>query len=124
MHAATNSTSPAIDLKSSILTVDSHLREMGVFRYSHEYVRDRDFDAHVLTPQLTNMDAVHAFVASLDADNQATTWKSGCSKAHSFRTSMKYVQNVTTELKWALNALARARRTCCSCHDNGSFHKR
>lgn len=111
----------ALSLNSSVSEVDAELRRLGVFYYSHHYVKDREFELYVLTPLVKSMDDLHRFIDSLDVDNQNFGWKGGCSKAYAARCSLKYEQTVTAELNWALHALARARRTCCGCHETGSF---
>lgn len=116
--------SAAIAVNATLFQVDASLRSAGVFRYSHDYVKDREFETYILAPALQSMEAVQAFLASLDEDNQSTTWKNGCTKAQVARNFMQYPQTVTTELQWALKGLARSRRTCCGCHDTGSFNKR
>lgn len=111
----------ALSLDSSVSEIDAELRRMGVFYYSHHYVKDREFEQYVLTPRLKSMGDVHLLLDSLDIDNQNTDWKGGCTKAITARERLKYDQTVTSELSWALHALARTRRTCCGCHETGSF---
>lgn len=111
----------ALSLNSSVSELDAELRRLGVFYYSHHYVKDREFEQYVLTPRLKSLGDVGLLLDSLDIDNQKTHWKGGCTKARTARESLKYEQNVTSELEWALRALARTRRTCCSCHETGSF---
>ena len=113
-----------VKLNSSVDDVDRALREAGVFRYSHEYVKDKHFERYVITPNVTDLDQAREFLRMLDRDNSELGY-SGCLKAFRVRNwiANRSHDSIIGELEWAVIGLSKARRTCCSCHEIGSFKR-
>jgi hypothetical protein len=129
MHPTTPAPLPlqtqGIGLQSSQQEIDAAMRATGLLRYSHEYLRDRDFVQHVLPLGISTMGDVHAFIDSLDGNHKKRAFRigAGCTKAYVVRNWLQSRhRHCLPPLDWALTGLARARRTCCSCHETGSFH--
>jgi hypothetical protein len=114
-----------IGLQSSLQDIDAAMRATGFFWYSHHYLKDCHFKQHVLPLGLHDMEDVQSFLERLDTDSrqQARHLSNGCTKAYVARNWLtSRHRDCTTPLAWAITGLARARRTCCGCHDTGSFH--
>lgn len=111
-----------VTLQSSHEELDAAMRKRRYFTWSHEYLKDIHFVRHILPIGIHSMDDVQAFLAKLDADNLAVLNPTGCAKAHSARGFLAHEHGLGDDaLSWALVSLAHARRTCCSCHELGSF---
>ena len=112
-----------VNLQSKHEELDAAMRRHRYFTWSHEYLKDLDFVRHILPIGIKSMDDVQTFLEKLDADNQAVSNPTGCSKAHSARGFLAHEHGLGDDaLGWALVSLAHARRTCCGCHETGSFH--
>lgn len=117
-----------ISLQSSLLDIDAALRAVGVLHPTNtesSYVQDWHFERYVLT-SLSDMDAVEQFLVKLDEDCRVEVpdWKqSGCTKAYVARSWISTGSSQLPPLNWAIFAISRARRTSCSCHTTGSFHR-
>ena len=91
------------------------------------YAKDSDFARYPLA-RLTTMAEVEAFLAELD---KAAARHGGiigrCSKAHVARAAITRQAQAPwkfwegREAEHAVLALSSARRTCCGCHETGSF---
>lgn len=123
MHLTTQEVqSFEVGIRSSLREIDTELRRQGLLR-SHEYVRDREFSRHILPLGLKAPSDVYQFLADLDIDNQKKTFfATGCHKAHGIRAFLKHAPEGIPEFDWVLVAVARSRRTCCGCHETGSFY--
>lgn len=116
--------SMGLTLKSSQPVIDSALRQSNIFRRASEYVKDVHFERYVLAPLIQNDTQLNQFLNELDADSAQRDKNSvGCTKASIVRNWIKKYRNdsVFTQFQWAIRGLSRARRTCCSCHQTGSF---
>lgn len=110
--------------RMTVREVETALKASSWLR-SWDYVRDDHFAKHVLVEVVTLKDA-EAFLAELDRENAEVTsppFRWGCTKA-------KLVREYLADGFWCQtpdrirSAIANNRRTCCSCHETGSFATR
>lgn len=112
------------DARSGIQAFTAALRDSGVHLRGIDggYPRDKDFESYGFSFLETEEQAL-AFIEDLR--------ESGCTKGHSAK--MRYdnhtesgalVRMGMSRLDIAIMALSSARRTCCGCHETGSFAPR
>lgn len=129
-HTVTTRWGAAVTLSpfASVGATETALKAAGVLRPSDwSYAKDAEFARFPLAC-LTTMDDVDAFLAALDKA-AGRTWRGECSKARSARASLAYYRERygdrafpwESEAARAVDVLSRARRTCCGCHETGSF---
>lgn len=89
---------------------------------SWNYPKDEHFERFALASILTDDDA-ERFLSELQSE-RGDAWGT-CSKVMSARSFMKYDHgDFIHHMDWVRLSIAQARRTCCWCHDTGSFQKR
>jgi len=93
---------------------------------SWSYLRDMHFHKYLLK-DINSLDDAEAFLVRLDKDNEDHTqpgpFRWGCTKAKGIREWLKkdFWRESTSRIR---QAIAANRRTCCSCHEVGSFKRR
>lgn len=100
-------------MRSSVAEVAAAMKADGFASY--DYPKDRHFEAYVLR-DITSNKQLRALVRTLKADAKTISpgWAGFCSKTYSINLQEKNPDMI-------LMQLAMARRTCCGCHETGSF---
>lgn len=122
---------PTIPIDASLARIDFHLRTHNIFIYSHQYIKDYEFERYVLNT-LTNVGQAIALLLRLDSECKrwGPAWSGGCSKVRAVwpwymgtETMWNNPQRADWKFWWEhfRSPLAYARRVCCGCHETGSF---
>jgi hypothetical protein len=110
----------ALHLRSSESEVNNAMHEAGAGDW--EYAKDKEFEQFVLK-DIKTIHQFRAFVKMLNADR----WAMDGLQPNKFFTCQKTWQLKGKRMRdfsegWTPKmALAMARRTCCGCHETGSF---
>ena len=120
--------SPAISIYATTEEIEKALRKSGAL-HPWDYLKDRHFLNSVEPLTVQSLEDVDMVVAKLNQDfaqyQKTNSLLTGCQKVYTFQQSMAYKRTEQiSELSWAMSSLARARRTCCGCHETGSFAPR
>lgn len=115
--------SQSIDARSTCEDFNNRMRDQGVIgNYTNSYAKDHDYQHHGFCFIQTESD-VDKFLAELDA---APKWHhmggESCTKAWRIRNSLNKPNefNLSKVERFKMYA-SFARRTCCACHETGSF---
>lgn len=111
-----------IGASSSMEQLKSEFKRVGLLVVSSDRVKDVHFQDYILPASLKHLGDVKTFLAKLDS--HAKQRHGGvCEKAKAARVYMALAHNPDIPvLRWALRAMADARRTPCSCHELGTYH--
>lgn len=113
----------SIDARSACSEFNQHMRHQGVIRhYPESFAKDYNYRQHGFEFIQTDED-IEAFLNQLDASPTWHRMGSGtCTKAWRIRNALSkpddYNWGRLTRFKMYA---ASARRTCCGCHETGSF---
>lgn len=115
-------------LRSSVREFEQWLFATNIFKYDFHYAKDIHFQQYLLTHHISSEEKFDDFLQELDHEAQQHPFYSltFCNKAlvaHNFANrDHSTIRGITiSKLEWAIVGLASARRTCCLCHQDGSF---
>lgn len=108
-----------LSLQSSVAEVEAALRENNVFSYPAEYAKDHHFEKYVFDTIQTEADA-RLFCLLLDRQRIETGASGECTKAWRIRSYLNKTFWLGSPGRIRA-AMSHARRTCCWCHEVGSF---
>lgn len=107
---------------TSMAELMTEFKRVGLLVMSSDRLKDVHFQDYILPATLKHMGDVKTFLAKLDGHAKI---KHGgfCDKAKAARVYIAYAHNPEIPaLRWALRAMADARRTPCACHELGTYH--
>lgn len=115
-------------LRSSVLEFEQWLFTTNIFKYDFHYAKDIHFQKYLLTPLISSEEKFNDFLQALDLEAQQHPFYrfTFCTKALVARNFANRdhptIRGIAiSNLEWAIVGLASARRTCCLCHQDGSF---